>query len=202
MKGIQVDWQANPEAAQRFTRNYETAWKLIKGEILVHDADITGPPGWLARRKLKRALTLFDRALEIHATSWQSLWGKGKIYQRLGDVTRAYESFVAAHRLAPEEPDVAREAALAALETGDSAAAIELTEAAIAGSPDDAGLISNLALAYLLDGQPQEALRHADRALQQDPGDTITVTLHVVIKEVVAGDRPCPNTLAELNASL
>lgn len=202
MRKPNPDWQSNPEAAGRFTRYYETAWGLIRGQILIHGNNISGPPGWLARRRLRRGLELFQQALEIHAGSWQSLWGIGKIHQRLGEARKAYEAFTAAHRLEPEQADVAREAGLAALDSGDSATAIELTHAAIEANPDDPGLVANLALAYLLNEQPQEALEHADDALSREPSDVITVTVHIIIKEVLAGERSCPTTMAELNASL
>ncbi len=197
-----MDWGANPKEAKRFTGDYETAWSLIKGLILIHGNEATGPPGWLAKRRLKRALTLFNRALEIHPGSWQSLWGVGKIYQRLGVPEKALQAFAAAHKLEPEQADVAREAGLAALELGAAGAAIRFTHAAIAVADDDAGLVSNLALAYLLDGKPEAALRHAEDALGREPSDVITITLHIIIKEVLAGERSCPTSMAELNESL
>ncbi len=78
-------------------------------------------------------------------------------------------------------------------------AAVELTRKAIESNPGDPGLVCNLALALLLDEQPEAAMIHAEEALQQEPSDTITVMVHVIIKEVLAGVRPCPTSMAELN---
>lgn len=194
-----MDWQADPEAARRFTYFYETAWKLIQSLILIHGDAAHGRAGWLARRRLKRALSLFDQALQIHPNSWQSLWGVGKIHQRLGNPRSAYEAFRAALEVNAGQADVAREAALVALELGESSAAVELTRKAIESNPGDPGLVCNLALALLLDEQPEAAMIHAEEALQQEPSDTITVMVHVIIKEVLAGVRPCPTSMAELN---
>ena len=70
---------------------------------------------------------------------------------------------------------------------------VKLAEEALA--EDDAGLASNLALAYLLDGKPEAALRHAEDALGREPSDVITITLHIIIKEVLAGERSCPTSM-------
>jgi len=119
------------------------------------------------------------------------MWVLGKVYQRLDDDDRGLQWFSRAHRVNPDQPDVAREAAIAAMELGRPAEAIPYCERAIESSPDDPDLRANLALALLFSGKPADARTVARVALQQDPADPITGQIVQVIEEVLDGQRTC-----------
>ena len=103
-----------------------------------------------------------------------------------------------AHRVNPDHEDVAREAAIAAMEAGRPDEAISYCERAIQSNPEEPGLRSNLALALLFSGRPRDARAVATDALRRDPDDPITTQIGVFIDEVLAGTRPCPKHVRDL----
>jgi tetratricopeptide (TPR) repeat protein len=185
------------EEAEAHNALTKEAWKLINPLIVLNESPVRGGPSWFERRKLKKAASLFERALEINPNGDSSMWAIGKIYQRLGDNTMALKWFEHAHRANPEQPDVAREASLSALDIGDSISALRYCEIAIRLSPDDPGLVSNLALAHLLAGDDTNAFRTAEEASSRDPSDAISKTVMKFVDDVSQGRKPRPKTLAE-----
>jgi Tetratricopeptide repeat len=176
---------------------YQQASNLIKGLILVDNL----PPGPLSagdRRKLQDAIPLYEEVIGINPGNWAAMWLLGKVYQRLAEFEKGFGWFSRAHRVNPDQPDVAREAAIAALDLGHPEEAIPMCEAAIEAKPDDPGLKANLALALLFSQKPQEALAIANDALARDPSDRITANLARIIREVATGRRPCPKHLRDL----
>src|SRR5262245_35870876 len=97
----------------RHNRLYKQACDLIDGLLILHPQE----PGELdaeGRRRLEEAIVLFDEVIQINPRNWAAMWLLGKVYQRLGDFERGLEWFSRSHQLKPDQPDVAREAALAA----------------------------------------------------------------------------------------
>jgi Flp pilus assembly protein TadD len=133
----------------------------------------------------------------MNPEGWSSMWALGKISQRLGDQAAAFDWFVKAHSLKPDQPDVAREAGIAALDLGRAEAALTLCRAAVACGPDDPGLVCNLALAHCLAGDDAEAVRCVTQAAERDPADPVTATVRHFIREVASGKRPRPRSLQE-----
>jgi Flp pilus assembly protein TadD len=122
----------------------------------------------------------------------------GKIQQRLGDQKKALKWFLRACEVNPDQPDVAREAALSAIDTGDGRAAVRYCEAAIRLSPNDYGLVSNLALAYLIAGDLTQARACAEDAVRKAPNDKISKRVRVIVNEVADGKRRAPKTGLEI----
>lgn len=176
---------------------YQQACALIEGRIVAHDLE----PTELAEADLyclQEATGLFMQVLRLEPENWPALWLLGKIHERLGDYVQSLEYFAFAHRLKPDQPDVAREASLAAMNAGLPAEAIPYCEQAIAADPDDPGLRANLALALLFAERPEDARRAGAVALLHDPEDEITVRVMTLIDEVLNGTRPCPHHVRDL----
>ena len=136
--------------------------------------------------------------VRINPGNWAAMWLLGKVYQRLGDDEASLEWFARAHRVNPDHEDVAREAAIAAMEAGHPEQAIPYCERAIQSNPDDPGLRSNLALALLFTGRPRDARAVAGDALRRDPSDAITATIVGIVDDVLSGARPCPRHVRDL----
>jgi len=175
-------------------RAFQEACALIKDKIPVHDRPSMTKPGWSLRRRLNRALSLFEQVLQLNPENWSAMWMAGKIHQRLGDFTAALSWFDRAYQVNPSQPDVAREAALCAMELGRHDAAIVFAHRAVQIQPANAGLHANLALAYLLAGRVNEAQTSIDRSLAADPTDAISKTVLDVIRHFAANGRTPPAT--------
>jgi tetratricopeptide (TPR) repeat protein len=184
--------------ATEYNAAYEEGVRLIEKEIYVHEARPDGPPGWFAQRKLKKAIDCFEQALRINPEAWQAMWCLGKIHQRLGNDQLELSWFRRAHRLAPTEPDVCREAAHAAMNVGRAEEGIGFCRSAIEASPDDPGLKANLALALVLAGKHDEAQTAAREAATANPQDQVSRQVLEVIRDIRAGKRPQPRTLKEM----
>jgi tetratricopeptide (TPR) repeat protein len=192
-----VEREFTQEEAERLNGLTEKAWELIKGDLLQGGAG-SRQAGWLARRRLQSAKHLFEEALQLNPSGWSSMWALGKIHQRLGDHREALEWFGKAHSVNPAQPDVAREAGVAALELGETALALEFCATALGQRPDDGGLMANLALAHLIAGDLGEAERRAKDAVDQDWRDRVSQNVLRLIQEVALGQRPAPKSLRDL----
>ena len=173
------------------------AQRLIDGEIIIHGQPLQSRPGFFTRRRLKRAISLYEDALRINPEGWQSMWTIGKICQRLGHHDESLRWFVRAHELNPVQVDVAREAGIAALDCGAADVAVRICFAAVRLSPDDLGLQSNLSLAYLLAGDDRRADECSKVASERAPDDPISRAVRSFVVDVISGRRKRPKRLVD-----
>src|SRR5262245_55308218 len=136
----------------RHNQLYEEGCRLARGRVLVDDYGLPPRLGWLARRRLERAIRYLRAALELAPDNWSALWLLGKIHERLDRPAYALECLARAFDLNPGHRDVARAAGIAACEAGDGPGAVRFCQAAVRADPRDAGLLCNLALAFLITG--------------------------------------------------
>ena len=175
----------------------DKGWRLIEGQILLA-GNRERRVGWISAWKLRRAIVAYEEALKINPEGWQSMWALGKIYQRTGDDQMSLDWFSQSFEINPTQPDVAREAGLAALNTGDGVAAIRFCLAACSNNPDDPGLAANLAWAYLIGGDQEKARELARQAVSRDPDDEISRRVLKIVEEVASGSRPTPKSLLDI----
>jgi tetratricopeptide (TPR) repeat protein len=187
--------QAEADRHNALTRR---GWALVKDRLVLQEEKPVGPPGEDDRTQLRGAIGCFEQALEINPEGWSSMWALGKIYQRLGEHATAFDWFARAHAINPEQPDVAREAGIAAMDSGRLEEALALCRSAVASRPDEPGLVCNLALAHCLAGQDAEAEQCAAEAVRRDPSDSISATVLGFVRDVASGKRPRPKRLCEV----
>lgn len=188
-----------PSQLEEHNRLYEQAVQIAKGEMIIQGHPRLPEPSATVRSKLDDALELFSRVIELNADNWPAMWHVGKIYQRYGNYSAAFEWFVRAHQSNPGQVDVLREASLCAMELGLSQEAISYAANALNLRPADTGLGANLALAFLLAGKLDEAKRAIEKATTEDPADSITRSLGQIIDHFISASwvRP-PSTTKEL----
>jgi hypothetical protein len=198
-KELYVGRTASPSAQDKARHNelYRQGCSLIEGLIIL-DNQAPGELDPRSRQRLQDAIAAFDEVVRINPGNWNAMWLLGKVYQRLGDYDRGLQWFSRAHRVNPDQADVAREAAIAAMDLGRPEEAIPFCERAIEAKPDDPGLRANLALALLFSAKPDEAQAVAQEALRRDPGDKITAQIVRIIAEVLDGTRSCPHHMRDL----
>ncbi len=187
----------NEQQRVEHNRVFKEASAIVEREVLVHERMVMPKPGWWLRRKLKRAISLLERAVAMNPENWSAMWMIGKVHQRLSDISTALSWFERSCRINPSQPDVAREASLCAMDIGRNDDAIAFALRATQAEPANAGLHANLALAYLLAARLAEAKTSIDHSLSIDPADTISKTIAAVTKHfTVNGGRPPTTTTA------
>jgi tetratricopeptide (TPR) repeat protein len=182
---------------QRHDALYQEACQLVEGLLILNNQ---APDRLIVaqREKLDKAIALFAEVVQLNPAHWPAMWLLGKIYQRLDDHGSALPWFTRAHRVNPDQPDVAREASIAAMEVGQPLEAIRFCQRAIEANPADPGLRANLSLALLFSDQPAAARVEAQDALARAPADAITAHILRIIEEVLSGTRPCPHHVRDL----
>lgn len=176
---------------------YEQACALVQDQIILDNRPLAKLTT-AGRKQLDQAIELFGQVIEINPNNWAAMWLLGKIYQRLENYPEALAWFGRAHHVNPKQIDVAREAAIAAMESGQPDKGVYFSERALANEPENAGLVCNLALAVLFSGNPQRALQLIEAAIQLDPRDRIAANLQKIIMEVNQGKRRCPRHVRDL----
>lgn len=185
------------ELHAEYNRLYEEASSAVYPLIEIHGKPVQKLT-IEQERQLRDGIDLFDRVVQLNTTNWAAMWLVGKAYQRLNEFESALKWFSRGHNVNPLHPDVAREAAIAAMELGRPTEAIGFCEKAIASKPQDPGLRANLALATLFSGDAKKAASVADEALRQDPSDKITRRIAELCEEVLAGKRSCPRHIRDI----
>jgi tetratricopeptide (TPR) repeat protein len=131
------------EQVKRHNQLYEQAYDLLRGEILIDGQPLTSHPGFLAKRRLHKAIALFETVLEMNPENWAAMFGMAKAHHRLGDKVRAFNLILEARHGNPSLSGFAREAGLVAFQLGRFREGVELTQAAIGTRPSDGSLYSN-----------------------------------------------------------
>jgi hypothetical protein len=187
----------SPQDKIRHDQLYQQASTLIDGLIILSN-EAPAPLERQQHLRLEQAIPLFEEVVRLDPHNWAAMWLLGKIYQRLVNHEQSLNWFARAHRVNPDQVDVAREASVAAMELGRPVEAIPFCECAIEINPDDPGLRANHALALLFAERPTEARGAAEEALRRDPADEVTAQIVRFIGEVLDGKRPCPHHARDL----
>jgi Flp pilus assembly protein TadD len=178
-------------------RLYKEAIALLRPLIEIHGRKNPKLDA-AARDELQRGIDLLNQVVSINPQNWAAMWFEGKAHHRLGNIELAYSFFSRAHGVKPDQPDVAREAAIAAMDLRRPSDAIIFCERAIEAKPQDPGLRANLALALLFNGHAEKARIIAEDALGRNPSDPITIRIVKVCEEVCAGKRDCPQHVRDM----
>ena len=177
---------------------YRQASGLIDGLLILGNRG-PGPLVPQHTKRLESAIPLFAEVVQINPGNWAAMWLLGKVHQRLGEHEHALAWFLRAHRLNPDQSDIAREAAITAMELGRPEEATAYCERALETNPGDPGLQANLALTFLFSGNPEAAQTVVQDALSRDPSDHITARIARIIREVLQGKRSCPRHVKDLS---
>ena len=155
--------------------------------------------GFLARRRLQRAIGLLQDVLAINPANWAAMLMSGKAHESLGRLEDALGCFRRAQEFAPTDAAVAKEAGSAAGRCGRHDLAVELMLPAAAEHPGDPALQSNLGLSYLMSGRAAEACEHFGMAVALEPDHGMNARLLAVAEAVRDGELACPRTESELS---
>jgi tetratricopeptide (TPR) repeat protein len=196
--GVKLQRELTEQEIQRHNVLYEQANALLKGEVLIDGQPLANRPGFFARRKLRKAMRLFEEVPKLNPENWAAVFFMAKAHHRLGETKEALELMLRAHRGDPTVSGFAREAGLVAGQLGRFQESIELAKRAIETRPTDGSLYSNLGLSCLLAGEPAQAVQAFERAVELERGHHLTPRLLWVARQVLAGALPAPRSEAEV----
>ena len=125
------------------------------------------------------------------------MWFIGKISQRLQDNESALTWFERACKVNDTQPDVVREASIAAMELGLHEKALLFARRAEQLRPSDRGLTENLAIALVLAGRCNEAKDVVEHAPNETTNDLSRPLVTVIDHLITTGADP-PRTLMQL----
>jgi tetratricopeptide (TPR) repeat protein len=188
-----------PQQIEEHNRVYERAIQIVKENIIVagnSNASIVDPS---TKSKLENAIRLFARVLELNPRNWNAMWLVGKTYQRLGNHSAGFLSFVGASEVKPLQPDILREASISAMYMGRSEEAVSYARRALESQPSNEGLRSNLALAFLLANRLSEAKGAIDKK-RINGADAISRNVSCIIDHFIATGRKPPTTTVALES--
>ncbi len=184
----------SPELRDEYNKKYERAFDLLQKHVFIQGSG-GNQPSFLGKKRIKDAISLLHRCLEIWRDSWAAMWGIGKAHQALGNHRTALGWFERAMRIEESNPDVYREATIEGLSLGEAEKALTYAKKASKLKPDDAGLQANLALALLLNKQGDEALTEIQEACKRNPKDHVNKNVLELISDVVTGKKPYPDRI-------
>jgi Flp pilus assembly protein TadD len=174
-----------------FNHHYKKGWELLDAVAILKEKNSTKPGFW-QRWKGRRAVSHFKKCLAMVPLHWQTHFALGKAHQGLGEHTTALACFAEAFRLQPQNPDVVREASIAAMDAGQPDLAVHYSGAALALCPDDAGLMCNHAINQLVTGDDLRATELIAKALALAPDDPINQAAAQLIQSVANGLKKRP----------
>lgn len=157
-------------------------------------------PGFWAARKMRKAISLLDRAVALHPGSAPSLWMQGKFLQLLGDFDASLDRLAKACLIDPNNASFAREAGISATEAGKLDVAVFYAQEALKATPGDAGLRTNLAIAHLFAGNIAAAEFEIKGAHAGEPDDPVTYSVWLLVREVAAGRMRRPTKTSEIDS--
>ncbi|WP_394830436.1 tetratricopeptide repeat protein [Pendulispora rubella] len=178
----------------------EVAAKLeaLRKETANEVMPLVVPPrklGFFETRKVKRAITQFERVLVTLPDDWSTLWFVGMCRRAVARHTEALDAFRRAYAENPGQPDVGREYAIQCMMGGEGHEAVRVAREGHARFPQDAGLQANLGLALLIGGDLDEALAVVESAHERQPDDAITANVLRLVRNVKAGRSPRPTKI-------
>jgi tetratricopeptide (TPR) repeat protein len=181
-----------------FNSLYGQACKTMEGLIILNNYK-TKSPGFFGKKRINKAIQLFDQALEVFPQHWQSLFFIGKLYQRLQQHEKAMEFLDRALELQRFNHALLQEASLEAMHLELISKGIKYSGEAIELRQNDPILLGNHALNLLIGGLDEAAIETIDKALVLDPSDKINQRIKIKIMQVISGkiSRPSFSELTE-----
>ncbi len=157
-------------------RDYDAARPLYEAALAEGaDARLLNDYGYLlachARRELRRAVELYERAIELDPSDDKPHWQLISARESLGESDLAVATYAAHVAAAPEDVRAYRFLAQAHLGAGGFAAASEVVDRGLALAPDDVALIALRGEARARLGDPDGALADWQHALELEPED-------------------------------
>ena len=168
--------------------------RLIVNNIIYCNRGTSGT-GWNIKCMLYLGIMFVILFHVGNSNNWNAVWLLGKAYQRLGKHEKAYEAFLTAYELEPQQPDVARELSGECMALARADEAIKYCIKAIENDPSDPSLQSNLALALAMSGKYKDAIVEAKSALVRDPNNVTTRNMVDYIERIADRKIPKPDRI-------
>lgn len=194
--------QGMPQLSDAQREEHNRLWNQARSIADEHKLYSLVPPfkpGFFVARKMRKAIELLERAIALHPNNAPALWLQGKFLQLLGNFDSSLDRLAKACLIDPSSAAFAREAGISATEAGKLDVAVFYAQEALRATPGDAGLRTNLAVAHLFAGNLAAAEKEINAARSAEPDDSITRSVWVLVREVVAGRMRRPTKTSEID---
>jgi predicted Zn-dependent protease len=125
----------------------------------------------MEERNLEAVMARFREDLKRNSSDVNALYGLAVVQAKLGQTKEAADTITAALRLAPEDPDILRDAGIIAFEAGRNAEAVQYLRKAYQSNDSDAETIVYLGRAYEQTGDSITAIDLYRKALAARTAD-------------------------------
>ena len=202
MSDMNDNFTPHPEISQEslhiYKELYTAAWKLCFDYIIIFGRPVI-PLGTHGEQALRKALRLFQDAVELVSHEWEPFWTIGKIYERLGEYENALEYFDEAYKLCTVEVAIPKEACRMALELGDHERALAYSSTALSIAPGDCTLWTNNALILILLNKLDDAAKSIAQARNISSTNTISHNIAILIDLINMGRVDPPKVLSDFH---
>ena len=136
--------------------------------------------------KTDEAFTAYSRAIDLDAANATAREGRGRLFEKRGELGKAIEDYSAAYRAQPS-PDLALKLAQVHARAGQLQAAIQLYRGLLRDKPEDFALRAEMARLMNENGQTEEAAREIATMVTARPRDP---KLLVIAGDFYFKDKP------------
>jgi len=175
-----------------FNNYYNKGCSLQKGIILL-EGYRPKSLNFFEKIRAKKAINNFEKALEIHPESWQSLFFIGKIYQRLKDYEKSLNFIEKSMIFETQNHVLPQEASLVCMHLNQLDKAIEYSKLSIKINPENFALLGNHAMNLLVAEFDEEAKEIIEKAILLNPDDKINRNIKQKIENVILKKERRPN---------
>lgn len=184
-----------PEEIDKHNELYTASTDVLKNYIELEGR----APGHVepSAEQVKIAILQLETVLRMKPDNASAMWMLGHVYVKDEKWEEAIAILKQSFQSHPYS-DTLRTLAICGFNTGDYELALQCNELACKMEPEDFGLQVNRASSYMFAGQPKRALQILEQYAEQLKDDEIASLLSRLLKQVIAGVRPCPSKASEL----
>lgn len=182
----------------QFDELFQKAGTLSEGLIRLDKLN-TPKIGFFDRNKLKQAIDLFEKALDLDPYNTSSHFLKAKCHESLNQGHKALESLKLAFEIEPYNEIICIEIGSALTRERDFERAIEILEEGTQYNPNEPRILSNLGIAYLLSGQAQKAVAVYTKLVEIEPDYELNPRFLKFARNIANGDIDSPKTEEDIS---
>jgi tetratricopeptide (TPR) repeat protein len=184
-----------------FQSLFDKGIKLMEGIIRL-DGRPSQHLGFFAKRRLRKAGVIFEKALQVDSANAAVMLFLSKIEERLQRFEKSLEWIKRANTAEPDHFVLIIELGAAFGRLGRHVEAISVLAPAAHANPDEVRIHCNLALSFLMAGEAENAVRVFEHVIRLEPDVAVNRKLLALAQDVASGAKPVPRSEADIAAMI